>query len=62
MLIHFLEIYFEMIVGLYVWHNGEQIFIVFNYVFTHILKSHNMMIFYFHLPYLHVSNGALFFT
>ena len=32
MLVHFLEIKFEVIVGVYVWHNGEQLFIAIDYV------------------------------
>ena len=36
--------------------------IVFNYVFTHILMFHNMIMLYFHWPNLHVWKSALFFT
>ena len=49
--------------SLWVWHNGEQFFVVFNYVFanafTYGLMCHNMIISYFHLPYSHASNSSL---
>ena len=32
----------------------------YTYVSTYVLISHNMIIPYFHLPYFHVSNTALF--
>ena len=57
MLVHFLEIWFEMIVGLYVWHKGNNVFCCFWWF--HILMPYNM-IFYFRLPYFYASNNALF--
>ena len=40
----------------------NNIFFVFDYVFTYILMSHDIIILYFHLLYFHVvSNSALFF-
>ena len=39
----------------------ENFIIVFYLVLTYILMPHNMIILYFHLPYFHVSNSALFF-
>ena len=67
MLVHFLEIEFEMIEGFYVWHNGQQPIHCFNYISIYI---------YFYI-YLNASqydntlseftlnaclNSALFFT
>ena len=49
-----------MIVGLYVWHNGEQLFHCFRPCFTHILMPQGMIVLYFRLPCFHVSNGTLF--
>ena len=52
-----------MIAGLT--YNEEWIFYCFLLccidVFAYILMSHSMIISYFYLPYLHVSNSALFF-
>ena len=44
----------------WVWHNGEQLFHCFNYVFTYILIHHNMTILHFSFPHFNVSNDALF--
>ena len=60
MLAHFLEIKFEMIVGLQVWHNGEQLYHCFGLRFIYILLPHNMKILHFRSPYCHVSNSALY--
>ena len=38
----------------------NNFFIVFNYVLTYILMVHTMIIMFFHLPYFHVLNNALF--
>ena len=38
----------------------NKFFIDFDYIFTYILMSHNMIILYFHSPYFHVSNRAIF--
>ena len=53
---------FKMIVGLYVWHNGEQRFHCFRLCFTYFLMLHSMIIFCVRLPYFHGSNSALCFT
>ena len=45
---------------IYLWHGWERLRCL-NYVFTYSLMPHNT-IFYFHLPCVHVSNGALCFT
>ena len=38
------------------------IFIVFDYILTHILMPHKTMTLYFDLPCFHVSNSVLFLT
>ena len=59
-----LEILFKMIVGLYVWRKGKQLFCCFSlfccFLF-HIIMPYNIIL-YFRLPYLHVSNNVLFST
>ena len=64
MLVHFLETQFEMIVGLYVWHNEEHLFhclgYISTYVFTYTLMIHNIIIPSYYLLHFHVQNSALF--
>ena len=67
MLVHFLGILFQTIVGLYVWYKGKCVLALFLFlflscVFTFVLILHNMIITCFHLPYFHVSNNVVDFT
>ena len=61
-LVHSFTIQFKMIVGLYVWHNGQQFFHCFRLCFIYILMPHSMIILYFCQPCFHVLDSALFFT
>ena len=47
MLVHIFGIEFQMIIGLLVWHDGQQLFIVFDYGFTYISMLQNIIILYF---------------
>ena len=62
MLVHCLEIQFEMVCNFDMMENN--LFNIFNYlcinVFTYIFMPHNMKVPYFYLPYFHIFNDLVF--
>ena len=59
MLVHFLEIKFEMTVDLYAWHNAQQIFsvLILYHIYPNASGYENAL---FSRTLFHVSNSALF--